>query len=123
MIVTTGDAPSGSTADPGHRRLVRCLTRRGMLHSECQAIDHLRLATGDHLELVEADGHETAWVICEGRAALGGATGELTSGDVVLVPAGDRPALTVLAGPLKLLRVAVVSREAAGRLPARRPVI
>ncbi|MBM2623643.1 hypothetical protein JIG36_49965 [Actinoplanes sp. LDG1-06] len=122
MIVTTGDAPAGLTADPGHTRLVRCLARRGMLHSECQAIDHLRLSTGDHLELAEADGHETAWVICRGRAGLTGESDELRAGHVILVPAGDRPALSVLDGPLDLLRIAVVDRETARMLPARRPV-
>ncbi|MBM0276138.1 hypothetical protein [Micromonospora tarensis] len=122
MIVETGPAPARRTDGAGPDRQLRCLARRGMLHSECQAIDHLRLATGDHLDLTEAAGHETAWVVCRGRASLTGQPGQLTAGDVVVVPVGSRPGLTVLSGPLELLRVAVLTAEAARRLPQRRPV-
>lgn len=129
MIITTGAAPARVTRPDGPERRVRCLARRGMLHSECQAIDHLWLATGDRLDLAEAAGHETAWAVCRGRAGLSAEPGdrtaaprELTAGDVVLVPSGSHPVLTVRQGPLGLLRVAVVGDEAARRLPTRRPV-
>lgn len=121
MIVTTG-APARLTGPAGRERRVRCLARRGMLHSECQAVDHLRLADGDHLDLVEAAGHETAWVLCRGRAALAGEPGELGAGDVILVPDGCRPQLTVRSGPVELLRIALVTGETSRRLPPRRPV-
>ena len=129
MIITTGAAPARVARTDGPERRVRCLARRGMLHSECQAVDHLELATGDHLDLAEAAGHETAWVVCRGRGGLSvepgdptAETHELTPGDVVLVPSGGHPVLTVLDGPLGLLRIAVLSDAAARRLPSRRPV-
>ena len=122
MILTRPAAPSRLTGASGPERTVRCLARRGMLHSECQAVDHVRLATGDRFDLVEAEGHETAWVVCRGRAALSGEAGDLVPGDVVLVPAGCRPELIVRSGPVELLRVAVLTGEAARRLPQRRPV-
>jgi hypothetical protein len=122
MIITTGTAPARLTGPAGRERRVRCLARRGMLHSECQAIDHLSLTAGDRLDLFEAAGHETAWVVCRGGGRLDGGPGELAPGDVVLVPAGDRPVLTVHPGGMELLRIAVVSGEVARRLPPRRPV-
>ncbi|MET8090841.1 hypothetical protein [Micromonospora sp. NPDC005220] len=122
MIVGTGAAPARQLGGSGPERRLRCLARRGMLHSECQAIDHIRLAAGDHLDLTEAAGHETAWVVCRGRARLTGEPGELTAGDVVVVPVDARPSLTVLTGPVELLRVAVLADETARRLPRRRPV-
>ncbi|MEK8104585.1 hypothetical protein NKG94_04240 [Micromonospora sp. M12] len=69
MIVDNGTAPARRTDGAGPDRRIRCLARRGMLHSECQAIDHIRMAAGDHLDLTEADGHETAWVVCRGGRA------------------------------------------------------
>jgi hypothetical protein len=122
MIITTGAAPARVTGASGPERRVRCLARRGMLHSECQAIDHLSLVTGDRLDLTEAAGHETAWVVCRGHGTLTGEPDGLAPGDVVLVPAGGRPMLTVHAGPMELLRIAVVTDEAARQLPPRRPV-
>jgi hypothetical protein len=122
MIITSGAAPARLTGPSGRERRVHCLARRGMLHSECQAVDYLRLTAGDRLDLVEAAGHETAWVVCRGQAGLAGEPGALTVGDVVLVPAGCRPELTVHAGGVELLRIAVVSGEAARLLPQRRPV-
>ncbi|MDG4810778.1 hypothetical protein O7634_28820 [Micromonospora sp. WMMD1120] len=122
MIVSNGPAPARRADGSGPERHLRCLARRGMLHSECQAVDHLRLATGDHLDLTEAAGHETAWVICRGRARVSGASGDLAAGDVVLVPDGARPRLTVVSGPLEVLRVAVLAGETARLLPPRRPV-
>ena len=44
MISTTTAEPSRTVGAAGEQVTWRCLARRGMLHSECESIDHVRLA-------------------------------------------------------------------------------
>lgn len=111
---------------PGTERIrTRCLARRGMLHSECEAFDHIRLSPGACYELSGRAGTEAAWYLLRGHATLldspSGPQHLLTDGDLLLAPDGQDVHLH--GGPLgaELLCLTVVPAALSARLPARRP--
>ncbi|MEU9129465.1 hypothetical protein AB0D08_15395 [Kitasatospora sp. NPDC048540] len=111
---------------PGTQRLhVRCLARRGMLHSETEAFDHVRLGPGACFDLSGREGTEAAWYVLRGPAALLDCPDvpqrTLTDGDLLLAPHGERVHLH--AGPLgaELLCLTVLPHEVSSALPPRRP--
>ncbi|GAA1938576.1 hypothetical protein [Kitasatospora viridis] len=131
MIATTTAGPT-VLVGPGTERIrVRCLARRGMLHSETEAVDYVRLSPGACYDLVGRDGVEAAWYVLRGPVALTqGAAGDgqpdghermLTTGDLVLAPHAAQ--LRLHGGPLgaELLCLTVLPRASSDRLPPRRP--
>ncbi|WP_051943405.1 pirin family protein [Streptacidiphilus rugosus] len=126
MIVTTTAGPT-TLVGPGRQRIrIRCLARRGMLHSETEAVDHVRLGPGAAFDLSGREGTEAAWYVLRGPVTL--ALGEpaagrqaLDRGDLVLAPHGER--VRLLAGPLgaELLCLSVTPRAVSEQLPPRRP--
>ena len=54
MILSTIDKTS-HTRERGEEIHWRCLARRGMLHSECEALDYVRLAPGQSIDLTGAE--------------------------------------------------------------------
>ena len=124
---------------------MRCLARRGMLHSECEAADYVRLNPDTRYELTGRDGAESVWIALRGEGAMvGGAEvlgsdgpgGEgvargavpdggavLSEGAVLLAPDDGPIAVRAGASGLELLCVRVLPEAAARRLPARRPEV
>lgn len=99
----------------------RCLARRGMLHSECESVDLVRLSAGARLPLAsEVD--ETVLVV-RGSVVLhedSGSTRELTERALLLVPSGERGEL-VAGGDAELVLIRVWPREISAALPPRVP--
>lgn len=104
----------------------RCLARRGMLHSECEAFDYLRLAPGAVRDGRGREGVEEAWFVLSGEGEfLDGADRSLLlrAGDLVLQPWGTSGWLrSSLATSLELLAFAVLPAAVTKQLPARSPV-
>ncbi|GAB3491327.1 cupin domain-containing protein [Amycolatopsis cihanbeyliensis] len=120
MIVTT-------VADPTRTQTgteTRCLARRGMLYSECEAFDQLRLEPGSELGLRGREGTESAWfVLGGGGIAHGASVRELCRGDLVLAPAGALVTLEAGGSGLELLWLAVLPEAVTRALPARKPAV
>jgi hypothetical protein len=111
---------------PGTQRVrTSCLARRGMLHSECEAIEHVRLSPGACFDLAGRDGTEAAWYVLRGRVALLACPDRpqrtLTEGDLLLAPTGRDVHLH--GGPLgaELLCLTVLPATVSGELPLRKP--
>lgn len=124
MISTTTASPSRVIDAAGQQVRWCCLARRGMLHSECESIDHVRVPAHAEFAPRDARGVESVWFV------LGGAGSMLTAqdgnpvrpGHLVLVPAACP--VRFLAGDdgLELLWLAVLPEEVSRLLPARKPV-
>ncbi|AUG80767.1 hypothetical protein CFP65_6098 [Kitasatospora sp. MMS16-BH015] len=111
---------------PGTQRVrTRCLARRGMLHSECESVDHVRLSPGACYDLAGRTDTEAAWYVLRGPVALIDCCDHpqrtLHDGDLLLAPDGERVHLH--GGPLgaELLCLAVLPAGVSGELPERRP--
>ncbi len=96
-----------------------CLARRGMLYSETEGVDLLRLAPGERIDGRGREGLAEAWFVVRGEGRLDSA-GPVSAGSLILRPAGTREALTA-SSELRILIVAVLPDELAGTLPARTP--
>jgi mannose-6-phosphate isomerase-like protein (cupin superfamily) len=105
----------------------RCLGRRGMLYSECESFDYVRLAPGAVLDERGREGIEEAWFVLCGEGEIlddGGDLLPVRAGDLVLRPceaggnwrsSGDCP--------LELLLLAMMPTSVSQRLPIRTPVV
>lgn len=105
-----------------------CLARRGMLHSECEAVDYLELSPRATVTMDGRSGTEEAWYVLEGCAEFGDpTTGRLqhvAAGHLTLRPAGTSPIVRNASSdtPLRLLLIVVLPRAVSDRLPRRSPV-
>jgi mannose-6-phosphate isomerase-like protein (cupin superfamily) len=104
----------------------RCLARRGMLYSECEAFDYVRLAPGAVRDGRGREGNEEAWFVLSGEGEfLGGGDSSLAvrKGDLVLCPSGAGGVLRNSAdSALEVLLLAVLPASVTEQLPARSPV-
>jgi mannose-6-phosphate isomerase-like protein (cupin superfamily) len=122
VIVTNADGLSRTADDTAWR----CLARRGMLHSECEAVDYLRLPPGATRDGRGREGVEAAWFVLSGEGRF--FDGEdrsvpLRPGDLVLWSGGTGGSLhSGSTSPLELLSFAVLPAAVTDRLPARIPV-
>ncbi|WPB79925.1 cupin domain-containing protein [Archangium violaceum] len=126
MIISTIDRTS-STRQGGEEIRWRSLARRGMLHSECDSVDYVRLSPGTEFALRGREGTESAWFVLVGSGLLreqGSEAGERTldAGELVLLPAGADARITSGADGLELLWLVVMPRSISQSLPMRRPV-
>jgi mannose-6-phosphate isomerase-like protein (cupin superfamily) len=126
MIISTIDRTS-STREGGEEIRWRSLARRGMLHSECESVDYVRLSPGTEFALRGREGSESAWFILAGSGRLleqgSESTGRpLGAGELVLLPDGAQVRLASGDGGLELLWLAVMPRSISQSLPMRRPV-
>ena len=128
MIVTdTTDLGRAATRTHGVIRWC-CLARRGMLHSECEAVDYLELSPQATVTMDGRAGTEEAWYVLDGHAEFGDPSTDqiqrVDAGHLALRPAGTslivRNASTD--APLRLLLVSVLPRAVSHRLPRRSPV-
>lgn len=119
MIVTT-------IADPSRRNdsaaRWRCLARRGMLYSECEAVEHWTLAPHSELGLRGREGVESAWFVLDGAGTTSDGM-RLQPGDLVLAPASSAVRLEAGGEGLELLWLAVYPDAVTKALPVRRPAV
>jgi mannose-6-phosphate isomerase-like protein (cupin superfamily) len=105
-----------------------CLARRGMLYSECEAIDYLELAPRAVVTMAGRSGTEEAWYVLDGGVEFDAETGESSragEGDLVLRPADLSSAVRnpSVETPARLLLIAVLPADVSDRLPRRRPAV
>ncbi|MGP9022884.1 hypothetical protein ACT1U9_31335 [Streptomyces sp. BR1] len=105
---------------------IRCLARRGMLHSECEAVDRVSLAPHAHYDLVGRAGTEAAWYVLGGplTAHWPGAPATGTAlGEGGLILARTAQDITLRAGPdgAELLCLTVTPSAITRQLPPRTP--
>ncbi|MBK0870016.1 cupin domain-containing protein [Saccharopolyspora sp. HNM0986] len=105
----------------------RCLARRGMLYSECEAVDYLLLAPGAAQDARGQSGVELAVLVLGGSGELSDTRRDrpapLRPGALVLAPAGSGTVLRNTGeAELELLLIAVFPESVTGRLPIRKPV-
>jgi len=107
---------------PGEERAtVRCLARRGMLHSECEAFDEVELAPGTRWEPAGRDGTETVWYVLTGTVHADRRPIPLTAGGLVLAPHGGATALTAGRRGARLLCLTLGPAAVTRALPVRTP--
>ncbi|MFK8912334.1 hypothetical protein ACJA3G_35605, partial [Streptomyces sp. YS-3] len=63
MIVNASHRTAALHTGDRHPVRVRCLARRGMLHSECEAVDRVSLAPHARYDLLGRDDTEAAWYV------------------------------------------------------------
>ncbi|RST19228.1 hypothetical protein E2C00_02820 [Streptomyces sp. WAC05374] len=123
MIIHSGTRAAVLLGTGGERTTIRCLARRGMLHSECEAVDEVRLDPGTRLDLTGRDGTEAAWYVLAGSVTAGGDPPPLTEGALVLARHGRDVRLT--AGPhgADLLCLTLTPAAVTRTLPPRTPSV
>lgn len=121
MIVVAPDGlPHGLVVDStGASTGWKCLARRGMLHSECEAVDLVTLDPGARLSTVDHSGRAEAWFVVSGSGVLDDATPIGTGALVVLGPWTGRE--LIARSRLSVLVLSVLPDTVARRLPVRRP--
>ncbi|MEU6428879.1 hypothetical protein ABZ860_23545 [Microbispora sp. NPDC046973] len=118
MIVqhATGGGPAG-----GPRW--RCLARRGMLHSECEAVDLLDVPPGEAVTHRGSDGVDEAFYVVSGSGALiaEGRSHALAPASAALVPHDTTATLSAGGEGLRLLAIRVLPHATSADLPLRVP--
>ncbi|MFF0146667.1 Cupin domain-containing protein [Amycolatopsis sulphurea] len=103
----------------------RCLGRRGMLFSECESFDYVRLAPGTALDGRGRGDLEEAWFVVSGRgeySEAGEAPLRVREGQLVIVPHGCGGKWRAAEdSPLELLLMALMPAAVSRRLPTRTP--
>lgn len=97
-----------------------CLARRGMLHSECEAVDLVVLAAGESLSRRGRDGIGEVWYLLSGAATTGDGT-PVAAGSAVVITPDDRSTSLTANAATRLVTVSVLPDRTAARLPRRRP--
>ncbi|MET8975668.1 hypothetical protein ABZX85_08610 [Streptomyces sp. NPDC004539] len=121
MIVHDGPL-SAVLFGPGEERAtVRCLARRGMLHSECEAFDEVELTPGTRWEPAGRGGTETVWYVLTGTVHADRRAVPLTAGGLVLAPQGGAASLTAGRHGARLLCLTLGPAAVTHALPARTP--
>ncbi|MFD9795892.1 hypothetical protein ACFWXK_33625 [Streptomyces sp. NPDC059070] len=122
MIVNRIDLPSRRMAADGGTTW-RCLARRGMLHSETESFDQLRLAPGAVLEHRADSGVEQALYVLAGTGEVTGDGGarEVAGGTLLLAPAAAPLTLRAGRDGLELIALRTLPARVSARLPRRVP--
>jgi hypothetical protein len=121
MIVADGAAGGWSIGPDGRRTRWSCLARRGMLHSECEAVDRWDLEPGATIDARGRDGVCELWFVVAGQGRLESGRA-VAAGDVVLRGPATTETLTTISD-MCLLIIAVLPRSTTQRLAARSPVL
>ncbi|MET9116703.1 cupin domain-containing protein [Streptomyces longwoodensis] len=127
MIIstTTRAVRSAVNAEPGAGATAAwsCLVRRGMLHSECEAVEHWVLEPGAVLSSTPQHGVEEALLVLEGELALTTEDSEhaVRAGQLVLLPHGAQARLVAGRTTVRLISVRVLAAPVTDRLPPRVP--
>ncbi|WP_327682538.1 hypothetical protein [Kitasatospora sp. NBC_00458] len=127
-MIVTGTGGPRLLLGPGVQRIrTRCLARRGMLHSECEAFEHVRLGPRVCYDLAGRGSTEAAWYVLRGPVSLVDRPGRplrlLDRGALVLAPRGE--SVHLHGGPFgaELLCLTVLPARVSGALPERRPEV
>ncbi|MFI9389016.1 cupin domain-containing protein [Kutzneria sp. NPDC052558] len=97
-----------------------CLARRGMLHSECEAVDLLVLEPGETLSRRGRDGIGEIWYVIGGNAStVDGAA--VTAGAALVITPDDTASSLTATDRTSLLTVSTLGDDTVTRLPRRRP--
>ncbi len=129
MIVTNVTSPARTLGAGGESIHWRSLARRGMLHSECESFDYVRLAPGTEFALCSRYATEQVWFTLRGTGEVSSgpryATGHpLREGDLVVAPhGGDQVVLRAGSAGLDVLWLTVLPSAVTATLPGRKPVI
>jgi mannose-6-phosphate isomerase-like protein (cupin superfamily) len=123
MIISNATAHTVNTAGYTEPLQRRCLARRGMLHSECEAVDHVRLGPSGAAEGTGRDGVDEVWFVLSGELHIGHAAEAqvLRPGAALLSPAGRDDDIRAGAAGAECLTVVVLPRSRVAHLPDRRP--
>jgi hypothetical protein len=117
----------------GHQVLIgprgrawRCLARRGMLHSECEVIDHWELDTGAVFELNRCNGIEELVLVVSGHGVLHQPEQpprDVRASQLILAPYDT--SATLVAGPagMALLSIQGMPAHISAVLPPRVPEV
>ncbi len=120
MIVTDGRL-TGRVAPPGAAEIRWvCLARRGMLHSECDAVDLWELAPSATVTGRGRDGQAEAWFVVSGKGILASGR-EVSAGDLILRPPAVAGEILRAVTALRILMLSVLADDTARMLPARAP--
>jgi hypothetical protein len=129
MIITTVTSSVRTMGAGGEGIQWRSLARRGMLHSECESFDYLRLAPHTEFALCGQYATEHVGFLLRGTGKLSSsqrnATGRpVRQGDLMIVP-HCRDQIVVHAGSagLDVLWLTVLPSAVTAKLPGRKPVI
>lgn len=127
MIVSSIESTSRTTG-LGEEIEWRCLARRGMLYSECEAVDYLRLRPGTEFVLRGRRGTGGALFVVSGEGMLHDpgltqSAAMLATHDVVLLAHDEELVLLASKGGMELLWLAVTPHALTRILPHRRPAI
>ncbi|MFJ9025849.1 hypothetical protein ACIRPU_38645 [Streptomyces sp. NPDC102259] len=122
IITTTGDAVR-TAMGPASGSDWTCLVRRGMLHSECESVEHWRLAPAAVLAATPRHGVEEAVLVLEGELTLSTASGEhsVRAGQLALLPHSCAAHLTAGPDAVRLITVRTLAAAVTDRLPPRVP--
>jgi mannose-6-phosphate isomerase-like protein (cupin superfamily) len=125
IVSSTHDGLTRTVDSIAGEAVWRCLGRRGMLFSECESFDYVRLAPGSVLDERGRGDIEEAWFVVSGSGEFadeGTAPLPVHEGDLVFCAqaaggqwraAGD--------APLELLFLALMPASVSRRLPVRTP--
>ncbi|MGA5285380.1 cupin domain-containing protein [Streptomyces griseoincarnatus] len=118
---STGTGPRTGCGDAA--AMWTCLVRRGMLHSECEAVEHWRLPPGGVLASTPQHGVEEAVLVLNGELQLTTESAErvLRAGQLALLPHGAQARLTAEGAQTRLLVLRTLTASVTGRLPSRIP--
>lgn len=108
MIITEVDSQSAWT----------CLVRRGMLYSECEAIEYWSLDSGEILKIDPDHGVDECLIILEGRLRVGAII--CGANTAVALPQGTTGVIEA-ASRVRALSIRTFSSAALDRLPSRVP--
>lgn len=129
-MIVTNVISLARTFGPGDETICwRSLARRGMLHSECESFDYVRICAGTEFALRNRDATEQVWFTLRGTGLLRGGPADapghpLQAGDLVIAPHdGDQVVLRAGTTGLDVLWLTVLPGALAASLPARKPEI
>ena len=129
MIVTNVLSSVRTVSAGGESMRWRSLARRGMLHSECESFDHVRLAPGSEFALCGGDAIEQVWFTLRGTGEVRSGSVDasrhpMRAGELVIAPHdGDQVVLWAGSAGLDVLWLTVLPAAVTATLPARKPVI
>jgi hypothetical protein len=125
IVSSTHDGLTRTVDGTAGEAVWRCLGRRGMLFSECESFDYVRLAPGSVLDERGRGEIEEAWFVVSGSGEFTDAEAAplaVREGDLVCCaePAGGQWRAAADA-PLELLLLALMPASVSRRLPVRTP--
>jgi mannose-6-phosphate isomerase-like protein (cupin superfamily) len=125
IVSSTHDGLTRTVDGTTGTALWRCLGRRGMLFSECESFDYVRLAPGAVLDERGRGDVEEVWFVLRGRGEFlldGEPALPVDEGHLVCCPHGTGGRWRGAEGsPLELLLLALMPASVSRRLPTRTP--